>query len=176
MAKVILLTGPSGAGKTTTAEMFLKSAPGVWAYISQDELRQLVVAGYASADDYSYNWGDETRRQWEVSIPICTDIVRRYNYVGINCIVDFFAPPEEFEKWRRGLVGIDYKLFVLLPSIEETVARNAGRSARSQLKENKIRQNHALFQAWADSREAVTVIDTSEIKISETVAHIRCTI
>lgn len=171
MAQVLIITGPSGAGKTTTSQQFLQSASGEWAYVNQDEIRQMVVAGYESAGDYEQNWNDGTKRQWAVSIPICADICMRYVEYGINCILDIFAPPEEFEKWKPHLAGIDYKLVVLLPNVDITVARNAGREERSRLKENKIRQNHSYFQEWKNTKAAV--LDTTTLSLNEVLKLIR---
>jgi len=103
MATLLLITGPSGAGKSTTSKKFLDQVSGVWAYVNQDNIRQLVTNGYAGADDYEKNWTDETKRQWNVSIPICIDIAKHYQEVGINCLIDFFAPPEEFDEWEKYL-------------------------------------------------------------------------
>lgn len=171
MSKTIILTGPSGAGKTTTCKRFLESASGEWAYINQDEIRQLILAGYESAGDYYQNWNDGTKRQWAASIPICVDIAKRYSEYGINCILDIFAPPEEFERWKPFLKNLDYSLIVLLPDEETTVLRNAERDDRSKLKENKIRQNHALFGGWKNQN--VNIIDTSAINLKESLEKIK---
>lgn len=170
-AKIIIVTGPSGAGKTTTCRKFLESANGEWAYINQDEIRQLVVAGYESADDYTKNWNEKTKKQWEVSIPICADMAKRYNEHTINCIVDIFAPPDEFNEWKKYLSGVSYELVVLLPDVHTAVARNASRDKRSRLKENKIRQNHALFESWLSTGSRV--IDNSNTTLDDVIDQLR---
>lgn len=170
MSKIILVTGPSGAGKSTVCKEFINTAKGEWAYVNQDELRQLVVAGYASADDYERNWTLATKRQWAVSISICTDIVKRNSDAGINCIVDLYAPRKEFEKWKELLRPLKYKTYVLLPSLETTVIRNAGRSKRARLKERKIRENYALFTNCKLS--GATVLDTTKLNAKQSAAII----
>lgn len=169
--KNVIITGPSGAGKTTTCKSLLGELDGVWAYINQDELRQIVASGYSSAKDYSYNWSDETKRQWRVSIPVCVDIMKRYNEFGMNCLLDIFAPPEEFTEWQSQLGDSKYELVVLLPDQEETVARNKARRERSRLKDNKIRQNHDLFTPWANS--SILTIDTTKNTVEDTVNQIK---
>lgn len=171
MSTVLLITGPSGAGKTTTSREFLKKASGVWAYLSQDDLRQLVVAEYQSADDYRKNWDKETHRQWNVSIPLCVDMAKRYHDAGIHCVVDFYGPPDEFVLWEKHLKNLPYKLVVLLPDEETTVERNNGRDERSKLKENVVRGNHRLFEGWQN--RGVSVIDTSHIEINDSVKRIK---
>ncbi len=171
MSTILLITGPSGAGKTTTSREFLKSASGVWAYLSQDDLRQLVTAGYQSADDYRKDWNKETQRQWNVSIPLCVDMAKRYHEAGIHCVVDFYGPPEEFEIWEKHLEDLPYKLVVLLPDEETTVKRNGGRDSRSKLKENIVRENYRLFDDW--NARGVSVIDTSHINVQESVNQLK---
>lgn len=168
----LIITGPSGAGKTTTCKALASRLDGVWAYINQDELRQMVVAGYSSAKDYDYNWSEETKRQWEVSIPICVDIMKRYNQFGINCMLDIFAPPNEFEEWQKLIGDTSYKLIVLLPSQEETVKRNRGRSERSRLKDKKIQINHDVFEPWKKSADKL-VLDTTNISVETAVKNIK---
>jgi len=170
MAKLLLITGPSGAGKTTVSKSLLKQLTGEWAYISQDDLRQLVIAGYASADDYEHEWSEEVRRQWNVSIPICVDVAKRYLDVGINCIIDFYATPNEFEKWKKELKDIPYTLIVLRPDLGSTLERNRSREERAKLKDNKIRQNYKAFEEW--SQTEIRVVDTSKEKVSVTVEAI----
>lgn len=170
MAKLVLITGPSGAGKTTVSKSLPKQLAGEWAYISQDDLRQLVIAGYASADDYEHEWSEEVRRQWNVSIPICVDVAKRYLDVGINCIIDFYAPPNEFEKWQHELRDISYTLIVLRPDLKTTLKRNSTRDERARLKDNKIVQNHQAFEEWQHYN--AEVVDTSKETVSTTIQTI----
>lgn len=169
MSKIVIITGPSGAGKSTVAKEISEHLQGTWALISQDGVREHVKAGYRHADG---EWDDETKRQWEASIAICCDMIRRYREANINCVVDIFAPPSEFEKWSRILKELEYKLIVLLPSIDKAVHRNANREL--MMKESKIRENHAWFTKW-ESSEAV-VIDTTNQTIAETVESIEAAI
>ncbi len=46
MAKILLINGPSGAGKSTTAKAFLEKCEGTWAFVSQDDVRDLIKSGY----------------------------------------------------------------------------------------------------------------------------------
>jgi adenylate kinase family enzyme len=170
MAKILLVTGPSGAGKTTTCKEFLKHAEGVWAYLNQDDIRQFIKAGYASADDYEKNWSVETKRQWDVSIPICADTAKRYQAAGINCLIDFFAPFEEFQIWKKYLENIRYSVIVLLPNEEFTVNRNSMRQFPAKLRENKIRQNYRKFDTW--QADDAVIIDNSNLEILEVVSRL----
>lgn len=166
MTQTIIITGPSGAGKSTVALAVAEQMPDTWAFISQDGMREHIKAGYCHAD---VEWTDETRRQWEVSITICCDMVKRYHEANISCVVEMFAPPSEFEKWKQQLKGFDYKLVVLLPDVQKTVDRNANRELK--MKEEKIRENHEWFTKW-EPTEAI-IIDSSNLSVDETVERVK---
>lgn len=46
MSKILLVTGPGGAGKSTACGLFADSVSGTWALIEQDEIRRQVKAGF----------------------------------------------------------------------------------------------------------------------------------
>jgi hypothetical protein len=95
-------------------------------------------------------------------------MIKRYHDAKINCVLELFAPPSEFEKWVQSLNDIEYKIVVLLPSVDEAVSRNADRPL--SMKESKIRENHEWFTKWKPS-EAL-IIDSTSQTIPETVAEI----
>ncbi|MDQ5913171.1 MAG: hypothetical protein QG659_593 [Patescibacteria group bacterium] len=165
MSKVVILTGTSGSGKSSTSKVLSGTLPGTWALISQDDIRELVKAGYKSAAE---EWTDDTKNQWEVSIDICCDMIKRYHQYDINCILEMFAPPSEFEKWKPKLNGIDYQLFVLMPNLETTLERHRGR--KGKMTEEQIRENHEWFTSWQPDQ--ATIIDPSNQTLEETVAFI----
>lgn len=162
MSKVLIITGTSGSGKSSTSKVLSETLPGTWALISQDDIRGLVKAGYKSAGE---DWTDETRKQWEASIDICSDMIKRYRQYGINCILELFAPPSEFEKWKPKLKNTDYQLFVLIPTVETVIHRNANRELK--MKESKIRENHEWFTVWQP--EQAKIIDSTNQTLEETV-------
>lgn len=167
MSKILLLTGPAGAGKSTTSRAFLEEAQGEWAYINQDDIRQLMKAGYSSADGYESEWSVQTKKQWGVSIPLCCDMVRRYNEFGINCLVDFNASPTGFREWEKYLTGLNYVLVVLLPDEHTVLSRNRNRDERSKLKDRKIQQNYHKLADWSDHE--VIIIDNSLTSLDDTI-------
>lgn len=166
MSDVIFITGPSGAGKSTITRHLAGTLAGTWALVSQDETRTLIKAGYKDPDA---PWTDATRKQWEVSISICSDIVKRYYQVGIHCVVEIFAPPEEFGKWKQALAEVPYKLFVLLPDLDETVRRNANREL--PMPEASVRKNHEWFTQWKPGE--ATILDTTNSSLEESVKEIK---
>ena len=57
MNKIVWLTGPSGAGKTTTAERFSFFNLG-WIILDGDEMRESISldAGFSRKDRTDHNW------------------------------------------------------------------------------------------------------------------------
>ncbi len=168
MSKVLLVTGPAGAGKTTTCEAFAKTAEGVWAFISQDKIRQFIKAGFKNP---SHAWTDETQAQWDVSIDICADIAKRYQGKGINCVIDCFAPQGSFDKWEPAFTGVEYKIVVLLPSVKEAIKRNNQRTGDAKLKESQIHEHHEWHSMW-DRDKRATIIDTTSLSLDHVVEAI----
>lgn len=170
MTKIIIITGTSASGKSSVASLLAKSLPGTWALISQDDVRSIVKAGYLSPVN---GWDHETQHQWDVSIDICCDLVKRYQKAGINCILEIFAPARDFKtweiSWKPKLEGLHYQLFVLLPDIETVATRHKSRSGT--MTEARIRENYRLFANW--NGNSATVIDSSDQTLEETVNLIK---
>ncbi len=164
MAKIILITGPSGAGKSSIARQFLETQTDSWAYISQDDIRQLVLTGYASADGLRSTWNEQTRCQWEASIALCAVMAKEYKKCGINCVIDFYATKHEYEtRWKKELEGIDTQLFVLLPSLEVVLARNSLRTSLAKLHNDKVKECYEDFSDWRAHPKQL--IDNSDLDI-----------
>jgi tRNA uridine 5-carbamoylmethylation protein Kti12 len=171
MSKIVLLTGPPGAGKTTVSKEFAKIAQGTWARVEQDAIRQFVKAGFKNPSD---PWTKETEIQMNVSITICTDMAKRYQQANINCIIDSFITldPYVFDKWQAALEGVTYKIVVLLPTVEKAVAQNNQRTGDNKLKEELVKDQHKEFSEWHKNPKA-TVIDTSAMNVTEVVQAIK---
>lgn len=146
---------------------FFKQATGVWAYINQDDVRQQIKAGYASADGYEKDWSEATRRQWSISISICASTAKQYQMMGVNCLVDLYATPSDFENWKRALGDCEYDLVVLMPDEQTAVKRNASRKPPAKLTDKKILEAHRNIAQW--QKETIKIIDTTNHDIEDTV-------
>lgn len=161
MSEVLLFTGPPGAGKSTAAEQFTSQRDEAWAYIDQDEVRKQVKAGFRNPSE---PWNEETQKQWDVSVDICADMARRYQAVGINCLIDCFMPPHAFGKWEKAFKAVRYQVVVLLPDVEMALIRNNQRSGQARLREEQVRQHHEWFTGYRDD-DRVKVIDSSALSV-----------
>jgi adenylate kinase len=169
MSEILLITGPAGAGKTTACKAFAKGAKGVWAFISQDDIRMFVKAGFKNP---SKDWDEKTKVQWDVSITICSDMAIRYKENNINCIIDCFASPDvSFGKWEQALKNMRYKVIVLLPGVEETIKRNNQRTGDAKVKLSQVKEYHEWHSRWEEDKR-VTLIDTTTLSVSDVVKKI----
>lgn len=172
MAKIILLNGPPAAGKTTVSKLFIKGQePAEWAYISHDDIRQLVKSGYRSADSTRNEWDERTKKQWRVGTENCIDLAINFQCAGISSVIDFYATEKEFHHWQELLKDVDFIHVILLPGEEVDLARNAGRESPAQLDDKKIAESYEEFKAWADS-DGVVLIDNSDQTSEQTVGHL----
>ena len=169
MPKLILLTGPGGAGKTTTANKIATESSGIWAHVPQDDIRYFIKAGFAHP---AKEWTEQTKKQWDISVKISCDMARDYYKNGVNCIVDGFISHAKFDEWREALAGVKFKLFVLHPTEETTLKRNAQRSGSARLLDETIKSHHDIFKLWQDVPEAV-IIDNSNMSVEEVVDKIK---
>lgn len=169
MTKIVLLTGPSSAGKTTITREFLAQQTDIWAYINQDDLRKNIASGYQSADGLRSEWSKEVWSQWIVSIDACTTLATVYQKHNINVLIDFYATYAEFtDYWKPGLIDIDYSLFVLTPTKEAILQRNRSRQQPSKLTEEKILECYQDFTDWYNTDEG-RHIDNSSLSVEQVI-------
>ncbi len=121
----------------------------------------LVRSGFKNATE---PWDRNTQNQWDVSIAICCDMLKRYAEYDINCILELFVLPSNFKKWQTQLKGVDYKLAVLLPDLASVLERNNQRTDKMHRSEAEVRKNHAWMSAWRD--HSANIIDTTGLQVS----------
>ncbi len=140
--RVLLLGGPAGAGKTTVAEMWCATRVSA-AHIQLDEVRDLIRSGLADPQEES----DLQARQYELAVRASIALARVFAQEGYDVVIDDALEPSPFDDlWRAELAGLDYRVVVLLPSLDETLRRSEARDKRVQ--ERHTRSQHAALQAW----------------------------
>ena len=156
---LLLLTGPAGAGKSTVARLWAASRPrGV--HIQLDHIRSLIVGGYAEPQER----GPAQTEQYEVSALACISLARQFTESGYDVVLCDVFPRELFERlWRPRLNGVEWRIVVLLPELNETLKRAARR--KKEVREDIIREQHAAMALW----EKELVIDPTGITAEEVV-------
>lgn len=89
MTLSMMITGPAGSGKSTTAAGWAARGTAPRAVIDSDALRTHIRAGVAHPED---GWTEETQRQWDVAVELWQAMLGVYVQHGVDCVVDTYAP------------------------------------------------------------------------------------
>jgi adenylylsulfate kinase-like enzyme len=81
--QVLLITGPAGAGKTTTARHFAATRPQPTLHLSLDDLRGSVLSGLANPVD---GWDAEVARQYRLAQRSIGHTARLYVKSGFKVV------------------------------------------------------------------------------------------
>lgn len=172
-AFVLLLSGPAGAGKSAAAREWARRQPGQVAHISLDDIRALLVNGFADPRD---GWNAETDRQFVLARQNGADLARRFVHAGVVCVIDDAIFPDwqyaNHAGWLSALGDLPSYLIVLMPSYETLVERNAQRSGSRVLGGPMLRDIYQMMLPWRDQTSA-PVLDTTTLSITETAEGIQ---
>ncbi len=154
MNQVLLVNGPPGAGKTSltfaVAERYDRMLR-----IEVDTLRQWVCAGYR------HPWAGDG--QWDEQRLLATRnaaaVTREPTPARYAVVIDDVAFADDLAAYRDALAGVDalVQVVTLLPDVETTLARDAGRNEPA-----RVREVHARFAEEAEVGALPgAVLDTS---------------
>jgi chloramphenicol 3-O-phosphotransferase len=157
VSRMVMFTGPAGAGKTTLARAWCATKSRA-VHVELDEVRHLIVSGLADPQTV----GPVQAEQYSTSVAACCALVREFIIRGYDVAVDDAVDPEGFERyWLPHLKSIEYSVVVVRPSLEVVLARGAGRSKR--VRADIVRDQQAAASRWPTER----TIDTSHQTIEE---------
>jgi predicted kinase len=159
-----LFGGPAGAGKSTLARAWCaKRARAV--HIELDRVREMIVAGRADPQQPGALQGE----QYRLSVRACLALARTFLASGYDVAIDDVIDPVAFERdWRPLVVGLRWRIVIVLPSLEETLARSRAREKR--VIERHTRDQHAASLGWPASVR----VDTTRQSVAESLALVRC--
>lgn len=135
MGKVIMLSGPVGAGKTTVARALLDLLPDPVAYVEGDTFWTFVAKA-----------GRRSRREnFQVILRSMTAAALPFARAGFDVVLDFSIPPEFLVTARKILKEVPLDFVVLRPSLEICAARAAGRAEGAIADYGAYRSFYSLF-------------------------------
>jgi chloramphenicol 3-O-phosphotransferase len=127
-------------------------------HVELDVIRQLVVQGLADPQ----RPGELQAEQYELSVEATCALAGVFAAGGYDVAIDDVLEPEAFERWwRPRLDGLEWEVVVVVPSLEETLARS-----RARLK--RVLEAHTTSQHAACSRWPLPIrIDTTGLGVEE---------
>ena len=159
MAKLYIITGPAGVGKSTISNEIAKLSSKS-ALIEGDEIYHQVVGGYVSA------WlpGNHLDMFWKVSL----DTIETYLNAGYDVVFNYIIGSKDLSRFD---MFNDYeKKFVVLITDEKTIMeRDKLRPEDCQMKERCI---ILLNNFKNDNYDDMYYLDTSKLSIEESVKEI----
>ncbi len=127
--KVLILTGPAGAGKSTIAHILAKKKDRC-AVVDVDAVRWMLLQPHKAPWD-----GSEGKRQQMLGVKNTCELVKNFIEDGSDVIISDVLSQETLQLFRKELANLNPKIVLLLPSIEEIQKRNKMRPPRITEKE-----------------------------------------
>ena len=104
-------------------------------------------------------------QQYDISVAACCALAHVFTDAGYDVAIRDVLEPGPFERhWRPRLQTLDWRLVVVLPSIEETLARS--KSREKHVLEDHTRRQHAALRRWPDD----ACVDTSGLTVEQSLA------
>lgn len=161
MSQVLLLTGPPGSGKTSTARSIAAISP-LGAHLESDEFFHFVSGGYIEP------WLPESYAQNMVVMQAVAAAASSYADGGYATIVDGIISPRWFMGPLRDALAIhghSAAYAVLRPTLSTCIARTA---ARSDAELNKPQVIAQLYEDFVDLGEIEGhVIDSEHLSLDQ---------
>jgi chloramphenicol 3-O-phosphotransferase/uncharacterized damage-inducible protein DinB len=165
--RVTVLSGPSGAGKTTVAAALATDAVRPTVNLTTDTFYSAVATGYVPP----YLAGAD--HQNEVVVEAVVAAVAAYARGGYDVVVDGVVGPHLLAPFRRAARhgGWDLRYVVLRPTLAATLARGTTREHPELRESDALRSVHRIFDELGDLEPHA--LDTSADEASTTSAGLR---
>jgi predicted kinase len=163
MSLLALFGGPAGAGKSTLARVWCGTRARA-VHIELDGVRALIVAGRADPQQP----GELQSQQYTLSVAASTNLARTFLEAGYDVVIDDVLAPDAFERdWRPLLDGLDWRVVIVLPTLDETMRRSRSRAKR--VFEHHTRDQHRASQGWP----LPCRVDTTGLSVEASLALVR---
>lgn len=165
--RIVLVSGPPGAGKSTVAARLAGMAEGLTVHMPTDSFYTWIRSGYVPP------YLPESERQNKVVLNVMIEAACAYAAGGYEVILDGVLGLWMLEPFAAACRerGLDLSYVVLRPNLEITLARGVGREGEDELREvEPITQMHRVFEDLGTFESHV--IDSGGHTAEETAAAI----
>lgn len=164
--RIVIVSGPPGAGKSTIARRLADGAPGDLAvHLHTDDFYTYVRKGFVAP------WLPAAQAQNIAIMNALASAAAAFAVGGYEVLVDGIVGPWFFDPWLAAAKAhrIDLRYIALSPDEATTVARATARTAPSAMTDaDVVRTMWAQFQTFAPPAEHV--VDTTGQTVDATVA------
>ena len=166
MSRIVIVTGPPGAGKSTVARRLARQAPAPLAmHIHTDDIYAYIARGFVEP------WKPESMAQNITLMDAMAAQAAICAKGGYEVFVDGIVGRWFFDPWLAAVrtYGIDLRYVLLRPDLATTTARGTGRTGPGAMTDPAVIGQ--MWQAFHDfAVDADHIVDTSGQTVAETVA------
>jgi predicted kinase len=164
--RIVIVSGPPGAGKSTIARRLAEGAPGeLAAHLHTDDVYTYIRKGFVAP------WLPQAQAQNIAVMNALAASAAALAVGGYEVVVDGIIGPWFFDPWlsAANAHAIDLRYIALAPDEATTVARATARTAPGAMTDAAVvRTMWGQFQKYAPP--AGNVVDTTGAGVDETVA------
>ncbi len=162
MNNVVVITGPTGSGKTSIAEKLAKQLDKC-VNIDADHIKHTIPSGFYKDDKNPGGW---SFNEWELVGESIGLLAENFLQKEFSVIINGYLPKEAWQEIEKR-ISIDHKL-LLWPDALRVYARDAKRPEELRMGQRAVDDHLALFMSDGYFKD-FTKVDTSNHSVDESV-------